>query len=299
MEPLPPVPGPAPGPAPSSTTATAVRSASTPSASSSAPPRRILSCVCHSGPLPLSFFCYSLAQSGCALPEKGNTDSGSCRRDASTARSAVRGLSLVRLVYRSVLALSILTFPFHAPHPRLWCWDTHTPVLCYQSNPAMILIQAGAQCVQATRAPNRPRQSHQHELKRHLDRCEQLLQEVAGSRRGAPERPPSSSSSVSPVPEPITPGAQHSSNVKDVEDVLTGWTPFRRPDGKLVEHADGTVSFMEDGYLQSVHEEVSQAALCFHRRRPCEPSIWRRKGYNSQVLTLLTLGTRNARNSRQ
>lgn len=205
----------------------------------------------------------------------------------------------MRLVYRSVLALSILTFPFHAPHPCLWCWNTHTPVLRYQSNPAMILIQAGAQCVQATRAPNRPRQSQQHELKRHLDRCEQLLQEVAGSRRGAPERPPSSSSSVSPVPEPITPGAQHSTNVKDVEDVLTGWTPFRRPDGKLVEHADGTVSFMEDGYLQSVHEEVRQAALCFHRRRPCEPNIWRWKGYNSQVLTLLTLGTRNARNPRQ
>lgn len=209
----------------------------------------------------------------------------------------------MRLVYRSVLALSILTLPLHTPHPWLRWWDTHTPVLLpvHQSNPVMVLIQAGAQCVQATRAPNRPRQSHQHELKRHLDRCEQLLQEVAGSRRGVPERPSSSSSSASPVPEPITPVTQHSSNVKDVEDVLSGWTPFRRSDGKLVEHADGTVSFMEDGYLQSVHEEVSQAALCFHRRRASKPGrfLWRRKGYNSQVLTLPTLGTRNARNPRQ
>ncbi|KAI1268140.1 fungal-specific transcription factor domain-containing protein [Xylariaceae sp. FL1019] len=120
----------------------------------------------------------------------------------------------------------------------------------------MVLVQVGAQCVQATRAPNRPRQSHQLELKRHLDRCEQLLQEATGSKRGVPERPSSSSSSVSAVPEPSAPVAQHSSNVKDVEDVLSRWTPFRRPDGKLVEHADGTVSFMEDGYLQSVHEEV-------------------------------------------
>lgn len=296
MEPLPPVPDPAPGPAPSSTTATVVRSASTPSASSSAPPRRILSCVCQSGVPPLSLSSYPLAQSGSALPGKGNTDYGSCRRDASIARSAVPGLSLVRLVYRSVLALSILTLPLHTTHPCLRWWDSATPLLLYRSNPAMVLIQAGAQCVQATRAPNRPRQSHQHELKRHLDRCEQLLQEVAGSRRGVPERPPSSSSSVSPLPEPITPGAQHGSNVKDVEDVLSGWTPFRRPDGKLVEHADGTVSFMEDGYLQSVHEEVSQASLCFHRRRPCKPNIWRRKGCNSQILTLPTLGTRNARN---
>ncbi|KAI0144374.1 fungal-specific transcription factor domain-containing protein [Xylariaceae sp. FL1272] len=120
----------------------------------------------------------------------------------------------------------------------------------------MVFIQAGAQCVQATRAPNRPRQSHQHELKRHLDRCEQLLQEAVGSRRGVPERPSSSSSSVSPVAQPSTLVARHRSSVKDVEDVLSRWTPFRRPDGKLVEHADGTVSFMEDSYLQSVHEEV-------------------------------------------
>lgn len=208
----------------------------------------------------------------------------------------------MRLVYRSVFALSILTFPLHTPHtphPCLRWWDTHTPVLLYQSNPAMALIQAGAQCVQATRAPNRPRQSHQHELKRHLDRCEQLLQEVAGSRRGVSEHPSSSSSSESPVPAPITPAAQHSSSVKDVEDVLSRWKPFRRPDGKLVEHADGTVSFMGDAYLQSVHEEVSQASLCFHRRRPSKPNIWRRTGYNSQFLTLPTLGTRNARNPRQ
>ena len=61
MEPLPPVPDPAPGTAPSSTTATAVRSASTSSVSSSAPPRRILSCVCQSGALSLSFSLYSLA----------------------------------------------------------------------------------------------------------------------------------------------------------------------------------------------------------------------------------------------
>lgn len=292
MELLPPVPGPAP-------------SASTPSASSSAPSRRILSCVCQSGLLPLSFSLYSLAQSGSALPDRGNTDSGSCRRDASTARSAVPGPSPVRLVYTSVFALSILTFPLHTPHPT-----PHTPVFAggtpahlfyvlYHSNPAMVLIQAGAQCVQATRAPNRPRQSHQHELKRHLDRCEQLLHAVAGSRRGVSERPPPSSGSVSPVPEPIIPVAQHSSSVKDVEDVLSRWTPFRRPDGKLVEHADGTVSFMEDGYLQSVHEEVSQAALCFHGRQPSRPNIGRRKGYNSQVLTLPTLGTRNARDPRQ
>lgn len=134
-----------------------------------------------------------------------------------------------------------------------------------------LLIQARAQCVQAVRAPTRPRQ---HELKRHLDRCEQLLQEVAGSRRGVsePQRPSSSSSSLShsSVPEPIsiTPLAQHSSSVQDVEDVLSRWTPFRRPDGKLVEYADGTVSFMEDGYLQSVHEEVSQAALYFRLSSP-------------------------------
>lgn len=268
MEQLPSVPGPAPGPAPSSTTPTAVRSASTPSASSSAPPRRILSCVCQSGALALSFSLCSPAQSGSAPPEKGNTDSGSCRRDASIGRSAALGLSLARLVYRSVSALSILTLPRHTPHACLRWRDIHTPVLLYQSNPAMVLIQAGAQCVQATRAPHRPRQSHQHELKRHLDRCEQLLQEVAGSRSGVPERPSSSSSSVSAVPEPITPVTQHSSSVRDVEDVFSRWTPFRRPDGKLIEHADGTVSFMEDGYLQSVHEEVSQAALCFHGRRP-------------------------------
>jgi hypothetical protein len=187
----------------------------------------------------------------------------------------------------------------HTAHPCIRYLDTHTTVLVYQANIAMVIIQAGAQCVQAIRASNRPRQSHQHELKKHLDRCEQLLQEVAGSRRGVSKRPSSSSSSVSPVPEPITPVAQHSSSVKDVEDVLSRWTPFRRPDGKLVEYADGTVSFMEDGYLQSVYEEVSQAALFFHRRRPSKPNIWRRKGYNSQVLTLSTLGTGNARDPRQ
>lgn len=146
MEPLPSIPGPAPGPVPPSTIATAVRSASTPSASSassSVPPRRILSCVCQSGPLPPSFSLYThspnlaLPLPQVPFPDQGITDpsSGSCRRDASTARSAVPGLSLVRLVYRSVLALSIVTFPLAHPTPLPVfgnSGNTHTPVLLHQ-----------------------------------------------------------------------------------------------------------------------------------------------------------------------
>lgn len=112
----------------------------------------------------------------------------------------------------------------HRTPPSSVVGYSHTCLLC-QANPAMVLIQAGAQCVQAIRASNRPRQSHQHELKRHLDRCEQLLQEVASSRRGVSERPSSSSSSVSPVPESITP-------VANTPPVLRTWRMFYR-DGRL------------------------------------------------------------------